>query len=95
MTDRIQKGDVDVRWCPTNLMTGDFFTKPLQGALFKRFRDLIMGVMPHPDVEDTRLHGKVKETDEEEDPEPGMTSEERGGSVQRHRSVLETGACCT
>ena len=91
VTDRIQKGDVDVRWCPTSLMTGDFFTKPLQGALFKRFRDLIMGVMPHPDVEDTRLHGKVKETDEEA-PEPGMTSEERGGSVRRHRSVLENGA---
>ena len=40
-----------------------------------------MGVMPHPDVEDTRLHGKVKETDEKEAPEPGMTSEEQGGSV--------------
>ena len=30
-------------------MMGDFFTKPLQGALFKRFRDLIMGVVPHPE----------------------------------------------
>ena len=30
-------------------MTGDFFTKPNQGALFKRFRDLIMGVVAQPD----------------------------------------------
>ena len=49
MTDRIKKRDVSVEWCSTHNMTGDFFTKPLQGALFKRFRDLIMGVVPHPD----------------------------------------------
>ena len=30
-------------------MTGDFWTKPLQGALFRRFRDLIMGVIPQPE----------------------------------------------
>ena len=48
VTDRIEKGDVSVTWCPTEDMTGDFWTKPLQGALFKRFRDLIMGVVPHP-----------------------------------------------
>ena len=27
MTDRIQKGDVLVKWCPTADMTGDFLTK--------------------------------------------------------------------
>ena len=48
VTDRIAKGDISVSWCPTEDMTGDFWTKPLQGALFKRFRDLIMGVVPHP-----------------------------------------------
>jgi hypothetical protein len=25
-------------------MVGDYMTKPLQGALFKKFRDIIMGV---------------------------------------------------
>jgi len=48
VTDRIQKGDVSIEWCPTEDMTGDFWTKPVQGALFKRFRDIIMGVVPHP-----------------------------------------------
>ena len=48
VTDQIEKGDVSMTWCPTEDMTGDFWTKPLQGALFKRFRDLIMGVVPHP-----------------------------------------------
>jgi hypothetical protein len=27
-------------------MIGDFATKPLQGALFRKFRDQIMGVTP-------------------------------------------------
>ena len=35
VTDRIAKGDVKVEWCPTEDMTGDFWTKPLQGALFR------------------------------------------------------------
>ena len=49
VTDRIAKRDVSVEWCPTGEMTGDFLTKPLQGALFRRFRDLIMGVEAQPD----------------------------------------------
>jgi hypothetical protein len=35
---------VTVKWCPTEDMTADFWTKPLQGASFRRMRDLIMGV---------------------------------------------------
>jgi hypothetical protein len=30
-------------------MIGDFGTKPVQGALFKKFRDQIMGVIPAQD----------------------------------------------
>ena len=33
-TDRISKKEVSVSWCPTEDMTGDFWTKPLQGAGF-------------------------------------------------------------
>ena len=44
MTDRIAKQELKVEWCPTGDMIADFMTKPLQGALFKKFRDLIMGV---------------------------------------------------
>ena len=46
---RINKGEVSVAWCPTDNMTGDFFTKPNQGDLFRRFRDLILGVVAQPD----------------------------------------------
>ena len=49
VTDRIKEGEVTVDWCPTYDMTRDFFTKPNQGSLFRRFRDLIMGVVRQPD----------------------------------------------
>jgi hypothetical protein len=45
ITDRISKGEARVEWCPTKDMVADCLTKPLQGANFKRFRDLIMGVL--------------------------------------------------
>ena len=49
VTHRIKKGEVTVDWCPTYDMTGDFFTKPNQGWVFRRFRDMIMGVVRQPD----------------------------------------------
>ena len=45
ITDRISKGKVRDKWCPTAEMVTDFMTKPLQGSTFKRFRDLIMGAL--------------------------------------------------
>jgi hypothetical protein len=38
ITDRVKKGDVSLAWCPTGDMIGDYMTKPLQGALFRKFR---------------------------------------------------------
>ena len=49
ITDRVSKGEVSVEWCPTGDMIGDYMTKPLQGALFRKFRDQIMGVVPAQD----------------------------------------------
>jgi len=41
--DRIDSGNIKVVYCPTEEMLADFFTKPLQGALFRKFRDVVMG----------------------------------------------------
>ncbi len=41
--DRLELGDIDVQYCPTAQMLADFFTKPLQGNLFRMFRAVIMG----------------------------------------------------
>ena len=43
MKDRIISEHINVRHCPTLQMVADFFTKPLQGTLFKTFRSAIMG----------------------------------------------------
>jgi hypothetical protein len=51
ITDRVKKNELSVVWCPTGNMIGDYATKPLQGAVFKKFRDLIMGVVPVKDPE--------------------------------------------
>ena len=46
ITDNINRGTVRVTHCPTLQMVADFFTKPLQGALFRKFRDMILGYIP-------------------------------------------------
>ena len=43
MKDRINTEGIDVVYCPTEDMLADFFTKPLQGSLFEKFRSVIMG----------------------------------------------------
>ena len=32
-----------MEYCPTGDMIADYFTKPLQGTLFRKFREVIMG----------------------------------------------------
>ena len=46
ITDRVKAGEVTVEWCPTGKMIADFATKLLQGAMFRRFRDMLLGVVP-------------------------------------------------
>ena len=41
---KIVKKEVKVVYCPTDNMVADMFKKPLQGSLFKKFRDEIMNV---------------------------------------------------
>jgi hypothetical protein len=41
VTDLIERDEVTVMYCHTDDMIGDYMTKPLTGAKFYRFRDLI------------------------------------------------------
>ena len=43
LTDQVEKGNLSIEYCPTGDMIGDYMSKPVQGKLFKKFRDLIMG----------------------------------------------------
>lgn len=53
--DRIDKEEVKVEYCSSDCMLADFFTKPLQGALFTKFRDVIMGYKPISTLRDTNI----------------------------------------
>jgi hypothetical protein len=44
ITDKINDGTVVVTYCPTKEMISDYFTKPLQGSLFRQHQNAIMGV---------------------------------------------------
>jgi hypothetical protein len=42
--DRLDKGELHLEYTPTEEMVADFFTKPLQGTLFLKMRDKLLGV---------------------------------------------------
>jgi hypothetical protein len=67
-------------------MIGDYMTKPLQGNLFTRFRDQIMGVTPakEPKVEEPRSHDLAKK----KEPKEGLVQHVEKDSKLHHRSVL-------
>jgi hypothetical protein len=43
LKDGIKSGEIEVVFCPSEEMTGDFFTTPIQGRRFMEIRKLIMG----------------------------------------------------
>jgi hypothetical protein len=42
--DRVDAKEISIEYCPTEDMVSDYFTKPLQGRLFYKLRDLIMNI---------------------------------------------------
>ena len=56
--DRVETGDVVIENFPTEKMMGDHFTKPLQGALFRKFRAEIMNIPDDLDMGEMGMDGK-------------------------------------
>jgi hypothetical protein len=46
ITDQINQKKARVEYCPTGDMIADFFTKPLQGSVFRWFRAVILNLPP-------------------------------------------------
>ena len=59
--DRVDKGEVQIEYCPTGWMLADYYTKPLQGSLFRKFRDVIMGYKHINSLRSTIPAHKLKE----------------------------------
>jgi hypothetical protein len=53
ITDRIKSERLTIVHCPTVEMLADFFTKLLQGALFRKFRAIILGHEPIEALQDS------------------------------------------
>jgi hypothetical protein len=78
ITDHSKNNDISIRHCPTAAMLADFFTKPLQGSLFRKFRAVILGhahvntlsVCPDLDPAEERVDG---ENPDSGTPEPNVT----------------------
>ena len=57
VTDHANCGEIKIKHCSTTEMVGDYFTKPLQGRLFTKFRDRILNTQNDPStvpIEDRR-----------------------------------------
>lgn len=54
VTDRIAAKEVDIQYCPTGQIIANFFTKPLQGTPFRKFRNLVMNIEDYPAIH--KLH---------------------------------------
>ena len=48
-----------IEHCPTEKMLGYHFTKPLQGALFRKFRAVIMNIPDDLEMGEMGMDGKV------------------------------------
>ena len=44
ITDHIEKGDINIKFCPTDAMTGDYMSKPTHGKKFHKFKKEIMNM---------------------------------------------------
>ena len=47
-TNIIGAKEVTVKYCPTEMMLADYYTKPLQGKMFRIFRDMILNIENGP-----------------------------------------------
>jgi hypothetical protein len=52
VADQVKSGEIRIEHCPTGVMIADHFTKALQGALFHKLRDMIMGNTDVPSPSD-------------------------------------------
>jgi Na+-transporting NADH:ubiquinone oxidoreductase subunit NqrF len=44
ITDQVQKGNISIKYCPTDDMTGEYMTKPLHGEKYASFRQDVMNL---------------------------------------------------
>jgi hypothetical protein len=78
--DRIEKKDINLIYCPTEKMLADYFSKPLQGSLFRAFRDMTLGI----------VHTRELHIDPFPDSTSSNRSQERVGGGTSEAATIES-----
>ena len=63
--DCIGHGEMNIEHCPTTMMVADFYTKPLQGSDFERYRNFILGITDKLAVKASTKRKSVLDSDNE------------------------------
>ena len=63
--DQIEKGEINLVYCSTKHMIDDFFSEPLQGSLFHRFCEMILGVTHPDDIQQVPLKSQERVEDKD------------------------------
>ena len=92
--DRVASGEVKIEHCPTKDMVGNFFTKPLQGAQFTKFRDEIMNVNPTTSTDESQdcrsvLNNIVSEMTGHSERTSGHETDSRWKMVESKQDIME------
>ena len=53
--DVLKRDTIELIQCPMERMITEYYTKPLQGSLFRKIRNILMGLVPFPDEECVKL----------------------------------------
>ena len=83
--NRLESERIKVKHCPTLQMLADFFTKPLQGSLFVKLRDVIMGIK-HIDT----LRQEIKSLPVQERVEENKRNNKWPGSNDNGQTIIST-----
>jgi Reverse transcriptase (RNA-dependent DNA polymerase) len=82
ITDHVKQQSITIEHCPTGIMLADFFTKPLQGSLFRMYRSVLLGEVPHSSLSVTSPSGGNEERVEQGNPAgPGDITPNRSTRV--------------
>ena len=88
ITDRLNTDDITLRYCQTEHMLADFLSKPLQGGLFRKFRDVLLGLAHLSTLRvPAGLPGEERVAGSADEPSTN-TREPRSGVVNTNTDVL-------
>ena len=88
VTDRIKHKEMRIEYCSTGEMIANFMTKPLQGLIFIKFRNLILGIREE--------YFKIYQKDFEQIlSKYGLTEQTTGDGNTSSNKTVVTADCCT